>query len=490
MPSTVENLGPSRVKLTITVPFGDLQPAIDQAYKEIARSVNLPGFRRGHVPSALIDQRYGRGSVLQEAINAQLPNLYNQAVTDNQLHPLGQPAIDIARLEDGEVVELTAEVDVRPDFTLPDVSTINVTVDPADVSDAAVEERLTLLRQRFATYHDLDRLAAPDDVVVLDLTAAQDGVDLPDTDAHGMTYVVGAGGLVEGLDEAVTGLSAGQSKTFTSQLAGGPRAGQEAEITVTVTKVQERVLPKVDDDFAQLVSEYDTVDEMMAGLRDGLERIERAGQANAVRDKVLDAVIGQTDFELPQAVLDEEVAAHRQEIEDQLARTGLSVERYLAESAEETATTPEEFWAGITERTEKALRARLILDKVADDEEVAVTQDDLTEFIVGKAMEDGLTPDQEAQHMMEHNHLPEWAAEIRRRKALDQMVQQAGVKDSDGRKIDITRIRPDGTLVETEIDEEPAPAKAKAATAKAGAKKAASKAAGKAKTADKAEEEA
>jgi len=446
VPSTVEQLSPTRVKLTISIPFEELTPAIGKAYKEIARNVNLPGFRRGHVPAALIDQRYGRLAVLQEAVNAQLPDIYNQAIADNKLHPLAQPEVDIEKLEDGETVELTAEVDVRPDFTLPDPAGITVRVDSAVVGDEAVNERLDLLRQRFATFKELDRAAAKNDVVVIDMEASQDGVEVPDADSKGLSYVVGAGGLVDGLDKAVTGLSAGQSKTFKTTLVGGLHAGEKADVTVTVVHVQQRELPAVNDDFAQMVSEYDTVAEMMAGLRDGLERIERVGQMTSARDQVIDAIIEQTEFEMPQSVLDAEVEGNRQGIEDQLARAGLSVERYLAESTDETAKTPDEFWAGVTSRTERALRARLILDQVVEDEQIDVTQEDLSEFIVNKAMEDGMTPDQEAQHMMEHNHMAEWVSEIRRGKAVDLLVGRVLVKDSDGRKIDLSLISPDGSL--------------------------------------------
>ena len=446
MPSTVEQISPTRVKVTITVPFADLAPAIDKAYKDISRNITVPGFRRGHIPSALIDQRYGRGAVLQEAINAQLPDLYNAAVSENGLHPLGQPEIDMSNLEDGQVVELTAEVDVRPDFTLPDIDGIAVRVDPAVVSDAAVAERLDLLRQRFATFSELDRAAQKDDVVVLDIVASQNGVDVPDADAKGVSYVVGAGGIVDGLDDAVTGLAAGQSASFTTTLVGGPHEGQQADVTVSVVRVQQRQLPPVNNDFAQMVSEYDTVEEMMDGLREGLERIERAGQLNAARDKVLDAVLAEADFELPETVLADEVDSRRQDVEQQLARAGLSVERYLAESDEETATTPDEFWAGIAARSERALRARIVLDKVAEDEQVDVSQDDLSEFIVSRAMEDGITPDEEAKHMMEHDHVGEWVSEIRRGKAVDLLVRRAVVKDTDGRTLDLSLVRSDGTV--------------------------------------------
>jgi len=444
VPSTVERVSPSRVKLTLTVPFEELKPGIDKAYRDVARSVNLPGFRKGHVPAALIDQRYGREALLQQALNEQLPELYNAAIVENSLHPLGQPEVEVVKLEDDEPVEVTAEVDVRPDFEVPDASKIAVTVDSAIVSDAAVNERLDLLRQRFATYTDLDRAAAAGDVVNIDVAASQGGVDRPEESAKGISYVVGAGGLYDGLDKALTGLAAGQSKTFATKLP----AGEKADVTVTVNHVQQRVLPRVDDDFAQLVSEYDTADDMIAGLRDGLERMGRVGQVNQARDKVLDAVIEQTGFELPQHVLDAEIAARRQDIENQLARAGMSVDRYLRESGEETAATEDEFWGDIASRTERGLRAQLVLDKLADDEEMTVSQEDLSEYIVAKAEEDGVTPDQEANHMMQHNHTQEWLGEIRRGKALNLLVGRASVKDTDGRRIDAARIRPDGTLGE------------------------------------------
>jgi len=462
--------------MTMTVPFEDLQPAIDKAYKDIARNVNLPGFRKGKVPASLIDQRYGRGAVLQEALNAQLPDLYAAAIDENKLTPLGQPDLDIVKLEDGEIVELTAEVDVRPDFEIPDVSDLAVTVDPDTVDDAAVTERLDLLRARFATYNDLDTPAKDGDVVSIGLEASQGGVEVPEASAPAMTYVVGAGGLVDGLDKAITGLKVGESKKFATKLVGGEHAGEKADVTVTVDKVQERVLPRVDDDFAQMVSEYDTAPEMLDGLREGLERMARVGQANQARDKVLDAIIERTGFELPQNVLDAELAGRREDIENQLAGAGLSIERYLAEVGDETAKTPEEFWDDLATSTERNLRARLILDKLSEDAtDITVTQEDLSEFLVAKAQEDGVTPDQEAQHMMEHNHLAEWMGEIRRGKALTQLVGGVNVKDTDGRKVDIARIGHDGTLGEmttAEAGEAAATQPAKAAKATRAKKKA------------------
>jgi len=446
VPSTVEQLSPTRVKLTIEVPRADLAPAVEKAYRSIAASINVPGFRRGKVPQALIDQRIGRATVLEDALNEQLPNLFNKAVAEQKLHPLGQPDIDVGDLEGDGHIEVTAEFDVRPDFDLPAMTGITVRVDSAAVSDEAVNERLDLLRQRFATFKELDRGAAGGDSVVIDITASQNGVDLREADAMGVNYVVGSGDMLDGLDDAITGLKAGDSATFETTLLGGPKMGEAADIHIVVIQVRERELPPVNDEFAQMVSEYDTVAEMMTGLRDGLERMERVGQLNAARDQVLDAVIEATAFELPPAVLDAEIEGRHEEIEEQLARAGVSLERYLADSETRKDTTPDEFWADIAARSERSLRARLILDKVGEDETIEVSEQDLSELIVAKAMEAGTTPDEEARHMMDHGHVNDWVGEIRRAKAIDILVGRAVIKDSDGRKVDLSLVQPDGTI--------------------------------------------
>lgn len=456
MPTTVEQLSPTRVKITVEVPFSDLKPNLDKAYKAIAQQVNIPGFRKGKVPPLVIDQRFGRGVVLQEAINDALPNLYGQAVDENDLKPLGQPEIDITKLEDGELVEFTAEVDVRPEITLPDVSKVEVEVPAIEVADADLEEQIDVLRQRFATLNDVDRAAADGDVVTIDLVATKDGEALQDAEAEGLTYRVGSGGMLEGLDEAVTGLSAGESNDFTSTLVGGPDMGTEANIHVTVTKVQEQELPEVDDEFAQLVSEFDTVEEMTADLREGLERNARLEQAATARDAVLEKILDEMNLDLPEKVLADEIETRNRQIDQQLQSAGTTLAKYL-EVSDEEAETEEEFREDVAKRARQALAAQILLDAVADEQEVGVEQDDLTQHIFRKAQQAGTTPEQEMQHMMEHNHLPEWMGEIRRGKALAWIVEQATVTDSDGNPVDLANLRGDGTIADpNEASEEAA----------------------------------
>ena len=287
MPSTLEQLSPNRVKLTIEMPFSELKPALDKAYQEIGGQVTVPGFRKGKVPARVIDQRFGRGAVLEQAINSALPEAYAAAVEEHKLVPLGQPDVDVTKLEDGEVVEFTAEVDVRPEFDMPDFSKIKAEVPVMEVAETELEERLTTLRTRFATTKEVDRAAAEGDVVTLDLSGKQNGEVLEEASATGVTYKLGSGGMLEGLDEAATGLKAGESTTFTSTLVGGAHKDEEAEIELTVTKVAEQELPELDDEFAQMVSQFDTVEEMKADLSDAIVRQARLRQrAGHTRDGV------------------------------------------------------------------------------------------------------------------------------------------------------------------------------------------------------------
>jgi len=432
----VEKLGPSRAKLTVEIPWTDLKPHLDKAYREIATQVTIPGFRKGKVPPMVIDQRFGRGAVLQEAINAALPSAYEAAVTEAGIIPLGEPEVDVTKLEDGETVEFTAELDIRPDFEVPDASTVSVTVDALGDTDAEVDSRIEMLRSRFATATEVERAAGEGDVVTINLVGTRDGEQLQDATAEGITYQIGSGGMIDGLDEAVTGLSAGESATFSSTLVGGELEGEPADITVTVTKVSEQELPEVDDEFAQLVSEFDTVEEMKADLASSVSEMARLEQAAKGRDLVLEALVDQVDLELPEKLLTSEIEARKEQINDQLNRAGLTLERYL-DQAEEEAKTPEEFWAELEASTQRGLKAQLLLDKVADDSEVGIEQADLSELLVRKAAQAGTSPEQEAQHMMEHNHTGAWMQEIRRNKALARIVAAATVTDTEGNPVDV-----------------------------------------------------
>ena len=447
MPSSVDRLSPTRVKLTVEVSFDDLKPSMDKAYREIAKSVNIPGFRKGKVPPLVIDQRFGRFTIIQEAVNDALPKFYGEAVAENDLNPLAQPEVEVTKLEDGEVIEFTAEVDVRPDFDLPDFATLSATVDAIEVTDEQIDAQLNGLRQRFGSKSVVERPAASGDLVTIDLAASKDGEELPDATAEGMEYEIGSTGMLDGLDEAVTGLSVGESADFVSTLVGGPQKGEQADIHVTVTQVQEQELPELDDEFAQMASEFDTLDELRASLVERLTNAGRLDQAAKARDAVLEGLIEQLDIALPENVVATEVEARKTSIQSQLDGAGIDLDDYLAETGE--AEDADSFWADVEKRSADAMKAQLVLDKTAEEAGVTVEQNDLTQHIFRKAQEEGTAPQQILAHIQEHpHHIDEYMLEIRRGKALATIVEAATVTDSNGDVVEIVRIQPDGSLAD------------------------------------------
>ena len=448
MKSAVETLSPTRAKLTVEVPFEELKPSLDAAYKKIAQQINVPGFRRGKVPPMVIDRQVGRGAVLDEAINDALPKLYVEALQANELEPLAQPEIDITKFEDNESLEFTAEVDVRPEVQLPDYTGLEVTVDDIAVNDEDVEEQVQALRERFASLSEVERAAADGDFVVMDLVARKDGEVVEGAEVSGMSYQVGRGGMLDGLDETLTGMSAGDEATFTSQLVGGDQQGEDVEVEVRVTSVKEQELPELDDDFAQTASEFDTVDELTEDIRARLSRSKRLEQAAAARDAVLERLLEMVDVPLPEGVVDSELAARREQIEQQLGYAGMSMEQYLDNEKQ----TVDEFEADLEKRVRDAVAAQFVLDQVAKSVEIGVNEGELQEHLMRRAQQSGQNPQEFMQHMIEHNHIPEMVSEVLRGKALASVVEAATVTDKSGNHVELKNLQPDGTIAEPTDD--------------------------------------
>jgi trigger factor len=433
--SAVENLNPTRVKLTVEVPFDELKPSLDAAYKTIATQVQIPGFRRGKVPARIIDQRVGRGAVLEEAINSALPTFYGQAVEEAKIRPLGQPEVEITEApdpaSDGDL-KFSIEVDVRPEVQVPDFSALNVTVDDVAVADDDVDAEITALRQRFGTLVGVDRAAVEGDFVSIDLKADIDGEEIDAV--TGVSYEIGSKNMLEGLDEALVGMSAGETKTFTAPLAGGEREGQDSEVTVTVQSVKERELPELDDDFAQLASEFDTLDELTADVRSQVERAKKMQQGVQARDKVLDALLEASDIPVPPALVEAEVHSH------------LENEGRLED---------DEHRAEVSENATKALQAQFLLDAIVEQEKVSVTQPELVEYLVMSAQQYGMSPDAFAKAVDEAGQVQAMVAEVARRKALAVALEQATVTDESGNTVDLEALRPETdefTDVEADVE--------------------------------------
>ncbi|MGU3436042.1 trigger factor [Actinomycetes bacterium M1A6_2h] len=432
MKSTVEQLSPTRVRINVEVPFEELKPDFDAAYKTLAQQIRLPGFRPGKAPAKLLEARVGRVNVLNQVVNDALPAKYNDALNSTELKPLGQPDIEITKIEDGEEITFTAEVDVRPEIALPDYSTLSVTVDPVEITDEAVDEQLLSLRQRFGTLTGVDRAAQDGDFVSIDLSATVDGEDVPEASTEGLSHEVGSGQLIDGLDEAIVGLNVDESKEFPTTLLAGEHAGQEAVVVVTVKSIKERELPEADDDFAQLASEFDTIDELVGDLRERVARVKKVEQAGQIRDKVLEALLETVDIAVPEAFVQAEVDSTLHD-----AIHGLDHdEEALNKQLEADGSSREKFDADSRESAEKSVKTQLLLDSIADAESTQVGQDELTQNIIFQAQRYGIPPEQFIQQVQQANQLPALFADIRRSKALAAIVDQVTVTDSAGAAVD------------------------------------------------------
>lgn len=450
MKSAVETLNPTRVKLTVEVPFEELKPSLDAAYRTIGSQIQVPGFRKGKVPARIIDQRVGRGAVLQEAVNEALPQFYGQAVEENNVRPIGQPEVDVTEVpaDPGQELKFTVEVDVRPEITLPDYSTLKSEVDTVAVADSDIDERLTSLRERFGTLVGVERAVETGDFVSIDLAATIGDEEIDSV--TGISYEVGSGNMLDGMDDALVGMTSGQTKTFTAPLAGGDREGQDADVTVTVQSVKVRELPELNDDFAQLASEFDTLEELKADVTKQAERAKKMEQGVQARDKVLELLLETIEIPVPDSIVETEVHAHL-EGEDRLE--------------------DDEHRAEVEANTRKALKAQFLLDAIAEQEEINVEQPELIEYLVMSAQQYGMDPNQFAQAIDQQGQVPAMVAEVARRKALASVLEKVTIVDTDGNTVDLNELneRPEPVVADEAAQAEPAEA-VEAETSEADAK--------------------
>lgn len=436
MKSTVEQLSPTRVKINVEVPFDELKPNFDRAYRKIAQQVRIPGFRPGKVPARVLESRIGRAPVLDEVVNEAIPAKYLEAVRAGDVRTLGQPDFEVTMLEDRDVLEFTAEVDIRPAISLPEPGDIAVTVDDVEVTDSDVEEELQNMRARFGTLTGVDRPAEFGDFLSIDLSAAVDGEEVEEAATTGLSYEIGSGQLVDGIDDAVLGASAGETKTFTTKLVAGKYAGREAEVSVTVQSVKERQLPDADDDFAQLASEFDTIDEFTANLREQLAKMKKVQQGVQARDKILEALLESVEVPLPEKVLEAEVSNRRHDAIHELDHS----EEALAELLANEGRSIEEFDSELRSESEKAVRTQLLLDAIAEAEKTSVDDNELTERILYQAQRFGVSPDEYVRRAQESGQLAAIYADVRRGKALASVVRRATVTDASGNRVDLEEL--------------------------------------------------
>lgn len=434
--STVEKLGPTRVKLHITVTPDELKPSITHAYEHIAQDIQIPGFRKGKVPAPIIDQRVGRGAVIEHAVSEGLDGFYREAVTANEIRIVGRPSAEVIEWPSDKDfsgdLKVEVEVDVRPEFDLPALEDVTVEIDAVETDEAAIDAELDRLRSRFGTLVTVDRPAAKGDFVELNLVATIDGAEIDR--AEGVSYEVGSGELLEGIDEAVDSLTAGEDTTFRSTLVGGDHAGEEAEVSVSVTAVKERELPDADDDFAQMASEFDTIAELRESLAERVAEQSVFVQGAAARDKLLDALLAKVEIPVPSQLVEDEVHAH------------LEGEGRLED---------DEHRAEVTEASQKQFRTQMILDKLAEAHEVQVSQEELTQYLIQSAAQYGMAPQEFVDALQQGNQLPAMVGEVARNKALAIALGKVTVVDTNGKSVDLTGFAAvDEDEAEAEIVEE------------------------------------
>jgi trigger factor len=434
--STVEHLSPTRVRINVEVPFDELKTDFDRAYGKLATQVRIPGFRPGKVPAKILEARIGRGAVLEQVVADAVPSKYAEAIRSGEVTPIGQPDIEVTQIDDGQLLAFSAEVDVRPEIDVPPFESLEVTVDDVKVTDDEVGQQLESLRARFGTLKGVDRPVADNDFVVIDLSATVDGEEVPDASTKGLSYEVGSGELVEGIDDALPGAQAGESRTFTTTLVAGEHAGRQAEVTVTVESVRERELPSADDEFAQLASEFDTLDELRADLRERLTRVRQMQQGVQARDRVIDALLAATEVPLPQGVVDSEVDGRKHEAAHVFDNDDAQLDAWLQSQGQ----TMEQFDEDLRSGAEKAIKAQLVLDTIADRENIQVTEDELTERILYQAQRYGVSPEEYLRRTQEAGQLGAIFSEVRRGKVIAEVLRKAAVADESGNRIDIEKL--------------------------------------------------
>jgi len=435
--STVETLSATRVRLAIEVPFAELEPSLTKAYREIGAQVTIPGFRKGKVPAQVIDQRVGRGVVLEEAVEEAINQQFMAAAREHDVKLLGRPELTSREFADGQPLKFTAEVDVRPEVQLPELSSVAVEVDTVKIDESEIDAQVDALRQRFATLKTVERAAADGDYVQIDLNAQVDGQDVEGGQASNVSHEVGSGQLLPGLDEVLVGMAAGDENTFVTQLVGGDFAGKEADVIVTVRTVKEKELPGLDDEFAGLASEFDTLEELRDNLRERLTRVKKVEQLYAARDKALTEIVKISAVPAPEGVVRDEVAQRKQSMAEELERVGASLHEYL--KAEEK--TEEQIDAELAEAAAEGVKIQLVLDALADAKELSVSDDEFGHEVVHRAQRAGLAPQAYYDRLVQAGLAGAVYGDVRRGKALAVIMEGVVMKDSDGTVLTLDDLR-------------------------------------------------
>ena len=425
MKTSVESLDPVKVKLTVEVEPKRVKQALDRAARELAKQVDIPGFRPGKAPRRLLEQRFGEGVVTQQAMDDVLSDYYAEALQSEELEPVAQPEVDVETFDEQEGCRFTAEVEIRPEFEPPDHTGIAVTYPEWDVDDEQIVEQLDQLRERFAEVDEVERAAKTGDLITLDLDVEVDGTKLESAAVEDALYEVGSGGVTPKLDEEAVGKQAGDSFSYTDQLPEGypEHGGSEATFHVTVKDVREKTLPELDDDFATTASGFDTLDELKADVRRSLLARSIQEAQHELRGRVLEAYLARAELDLPPAMIESEKQQRMEQLEAQAEQYGLAVEQVL----EAQDTTLEEFESNAQQQAEQGVKAQLVLDALAREIDIELDPADLDQEIMRHAQQHNMQPEDIAQIIQQQGSLPALIGDVLRRRTIDAIIDAADV---------------------------------------------------------------
>ncbi len=417
MKTDIERQSPTAVKMSVHLDYADFEPAIKQAYRAIAEKINIKGFRKGKVPEQVIDNQVGRAYVVQEALNDAVSHSYEKIMRENDFKPVGQPEIEVTQLEDKSHMEFTAEVEIRPDFDLPEFSSVTVEVEAVVADDDAVNEQLAALQKRFSNYQVVERAAADGDVLLVDIAGTYEEEPVEDLTANALSYELGTDGILPGFDDAVRGAKADDVRTFSFIPEAGEYEGKDVSIAVTVKNVRERALPNLDDEFAQLASEFDTLAELQADVSEKVLKMKRIEQGYQARDRIQDVLLSMIEVPLPEKFLARDADEHFKDGHGDDAHR-------------------QEYMDG----QRRSLKAQFILDKIAEQEKLSVSEAELSAWLMQQAPRYGMTPQEFADALVQSGGVQMALADVRRVKALEVVLQSANVVDSNGTVVDLSEL--------------------------------------------------
>ncbi|MPZ88766.1 MAG: trigger factor, partial [Nitriliruptorales bacterium] len=426
--TSVERVDDTKVKLSVTVEAKRVDAAINDAARELAQQVRVPGFRPGRVPRRVLESRLGKGALMEEAVRDALPQFYTEAVESEDLLVVGPPEFDVQTFVSGEDAAFTATVEVRPEIDVPDYASLQIPHPEWEVTEQETEAQLDELRERFAEVETVQRPAQAGDLVVVTVNADRNGQRVEDASVEDTLYEIQdpeQSGQV--LDRELAGSSAGAILKFTDTYgpdAGEDLAGQAVSFTAIVKEVKTKSLPDLNDDFALTASEFDTIDELRDDVRRNMGRQKRAYARQALRGKVVEAVADLVEVPLPSSLIEQEKRFRLVRLTQQAEAYGLSFEQYL----QATNTTQEQLLSQLESETRATVKAQLVVDRIGREQGLEIGQHDLGEEIAFQAARMGRDPQELADFMAaSQERLSALVADAFRRKTIDHLLDSVQV---------------------------------------------------------------